>query len=280
MTMDPARRGWLTGPVAITGADGHVGRALRRRLAGAPNPVRPLTRSDDWASAIRDADAVIHLAGTLQPRRPNTYRAANVETVERCVDALRASTARRVVVLSYVGADPGSPNAHLRTKGQAERLVGDAATTSVVLRSTFVYGDPDDVGPSFASYQTRPGGTVWVLGDGAQRVAPIHVDDLVELLVVVALDPAAPTGTFDVSGPTEYTLDAFVERINPADVTIRHLPAAAARRLARVLPQLTPALVDVLIRDSVMEHDPHEIVGRFGVTLHDVAATTSEGMTT
>lgn len=29
----------------------------------------------------------------------------------------------------------------------------------------------------FATYQTRPGGTVWMLGDGTQRVAPIHVDD-------------------------------------------------------------------------------------------------------
>ena len=40
---------WLTGPVAITGADGHVGTVARARLAESPNEVRPLTRGDDLA---------------------------------------------------------------------------------------------------------------------------------------------------------------------------------------------------------------------------------------
>jgi uncharacterized protein YbjT (DUF2867 family) len=115
---------------------------------------------------------------------------------------------------------------------------------------------------------------VWVLGDGAQRVAPIYVDDLGALLLSAALDPAAPTGTFDVSGPTTSTLDEFVGRINPSGVTVRHVPAAAARLLARAVPQLTPALVDVLLHDSVADGDPRETAGRFGVTLHDVAAAT------
>lgn len=70
-----------------------------------------------------------------------------------------------------------------------------------------------------------------------------------------------------------------MRRINPLDVTVRHLPAGAARLLARVVPQLTPALVDVMTRDSVASEDPHAVAARFGVTLHDVAATAS-GATT
>ena len=278
MTMDRDTSTWSSGPVAITGAGGHVGRALRRRLADRPNPVRALGRSDDWSAAIRDADAVVHLAGTLQPRRPDTYETANVATAQRCLDAVVGSSARRLVFLSYVGADPAADNPYLRTKGRAEQLVGDADVASVVLRSTLVYGDADDIGPSFATYRTRPGGTVWVLGDGRQRVAPIHVDDLADL-IIAALDPAAPTGTFDVSGPAVYTLDAFVGRVNPPGVTIRHLPAAAARLLAHVVPQLTPALVDVLTGDSVTDSDPDEVAGRFGVTLHDVAASAVQEVT-
>lgn len=269
----PDRR--LTGPVAITGADGHVGRALRRRLARLPNAVRALGRSDEWQSGIADADAVVHLAGTLQPRRPNTYHAANVGTVQRCLDALAGSSVQRLVLLSYLGADPAAGNAYLRTKGRAERLAAGAPVTGVVLRSSYVYGDPDDIGPSFTNYLTRPGGTVRLLGDGEQRLAPLHVDDLADLLMAAALDADAPAGTFEAGGPTTSTLDAFVRRINPPDVTLRHLPAAAARLLAHVLPQLTPALVDVLLNDSVPGSDPHEVAGRFGVTLHDIAATAS-----
>src|SRR5512133_1242960 len=62
--------GWRQGPVAITAASGQVGTALQRRLAAVPNQVRLLGRGDDLATAVADAEVVIHLAGTLQPQSP------------------------------------------------------------------------------------------------------------------------------------------------------------------------------------------------------------------
>src|SRR5262245_18539397 len=64
---------FLRGPVAITGASGHVGGFLSRRLAEVPNEVRAVGRRDNLTEAFRDADAVVHLAGTLQPLKGNTY---------------------------------------------------------------------------------------------------------------------------------------------------------------------------------------------------------------
>lgn len=249
------RQDWLTGPVAITGGDGHVGRRLQDRLAVLANPIRALSRSDDWTTAIAQAAAVIHLAGTLQPKRPATYRAANVESVERMLEAVGKSAVQRIVFLSYVGADPESGNEYLRAKGEAERLIQRSDVPSAIIRSTFIYGDLDDIGPSFVSYRSQAGGAVSVLGDGTQKLAPIHVDDLTGMLIAAALDPSAATGIFEVSGPKVSTLDAFVQSINPAGVKIRHLPAPVARLLSHVTPQLTPALVDVLLRDSVAVGD-------------------------
>jgi len=262
---------WLTGPVAISGADGHVGLALQGRLANLSNPIRTLSRSDDWTSAITDADAVIHLAGTLQPRRPNSYQAANIETTERVLAAVSGSSVQRTVFLSYVGADPNSNNEYLRTKGQAEQLIQQSGVPSVVFRSTFIYGDPDDIGPSFASYQSESGGTVSVVGDGSQKMAPIHVDDLTGLLAAAALDPSTPTGTFEVSGSEIFTVGEFIQSINQGVVTIRHLPSLVAKLLAWFTPQLTPALVDVLLSDSVASGDPAESAARFGVDLLPIA---------
>src|SRR5262245_57142342 len=95
----------LSGPVAVTGASGHVGGALSNRLGRFPNEVRALGRRDDLVEAVRDADAVVHLAGTLQPLKGNTYEQANVETVRKTVEALAGSSVKRIVFLSYVGAD-------------------------------------------------------------------------------------------------------------------------------------------------------------------------------
>lgn len=253
--------------MAITGADGHVGTTLQRRLARLANQVRPLRRADGWAAGFEGSGAVIHLAGTLQPKPPDTYQTANVDTVRRLIEALGRAPVERIVFLSYLGADSSSDNAYLRAKGEAEKLIGDIGLPAVILRSTFIYGDLHDIGPSFAGYQARPGKTVSVIGDGTQRMAPLHVSDLTELLVAAALDPDTPTGTFEVGGPDVVALDDLVRAINPSQVRIRHLSAPVARLFARLLPQLTPALVDVLLADSVPAADPTKASSRFGVVL-------------
>ena len=242
---------FLSGAVAITGASGHVGSCLSRRLAELPNEVRALGRRDNVLDAVHDADAVVHLAGTLQPLRGNTYEQANVETVRRTVEALAGSSVKRVAFLSYVGADPASPNDYLRTKGEAESLIAASGREAVVIRSTFIYGPPDDPGPSTAPFIAHGRRGVSVLGSGIQRYAPVFVDDVATALIQAALDPSAPTGTFALAGPDVLTVDEFVRVVNGGAVKLRHLQGGLARVLAHTLPSLTPALVEVMAADSL-----------------------------
>lgn len=241
---------WLSGPVAITGATGHVGRFVRARLQELPNEVRPLGRGDDLGPALSDAQAVIHLAGALRPARGDTYEGANVNTVRRTVEALGPGV-RRLVLLSYVGADASADNAYLRTKGEAERLVLGCGREGVVLRATFIFGPPDDPGPSAVPFISTDGHPVAVVGSGHQRYAPVHVADVAEALVRFALDPAAPTGTFGIAGPDALDVDAFAATLSGGHARERHLRRPVARALAHLTPRLTPAMVNVLAADSL-----------------------------
>lgn len=241
----------LAGPIAITGASGQVGAALRSRLARLPNEVRPLGRGDDLAEAFRDATAVVHLAGTLRPKPPSTYVEANLRTVERTVAALEGSSVERVVFLSYVGADPGSSNAYLRTKAEAERLLHESGRDTVVFRCTHIFGPPEEPGPTVSALLARDSqSTAWVLGGGAQRVAPVYRDDVADA-IVAALDPRTNHGRFDLAGPDEMTMDDFVRIVNKEGTKLRHLPTLVTRTLGRVLPDLTPELVDIMLADSL-----------------------------
>src|SRR5262245_40495794 len=242
---------FLSGPVVITGASGHVGSVLSSRLAERRNAVRLVGRQDNLVEAMHEADAVVHLAGTLQPLKGNTYEQANVETVRKTMEAVARSSVKRIGFLSYVGADPTSPNDYLRTKGEAESLVTADGREAVVIRSTFIYGPPDNPGPSTAPFIAHGRKAISVVGSGRQRYAPVFVGDVAEVLARATLDASASTGTFALAGPDVLTVDEFVQVVNGGVVKERHLHGLLARLAAHALPTLTPALVDVMAADSL-----------------------------
>lgn len=258
----------MEGPIAITGASGQIGRALVRRLSAFPVGVRALGRDDDLLAAFQDASAVVHLAGTLRPEWPSTFEDANLRTVEATVAALERSSVERVIFLSYVGADVRSDNGYLHAKAEAEELLHRTGRDYVVFRCTHIFGPPAEPGPTVAALLAAAGRAVWVLGSGAQRVAPIYRDDVVEA-IVAALDPTAYHGRFDLAGPEVMTMDELVEAVNGGRARLRHVPPLVARALAHAAPGLTPELVEIMLADSVA--DPARAVRAFGLDLRSVS---------
>jgi NADH dehydrogenase len=244
-----------TGTIAITGAGGHVGRTLQAHLAGLPNDIRPLGRTDDLFAALRDAEVVVHLAGTLAPAKGDTYESANLETARAVAAAVAGSEVQRIIDTSYVDADPDAENAYLRAKGMGERALAETGVPLLVVRCPWIFGPAEDPGPSFAPFLAHGGRAVTVIGRGDQRIAPVYVEDVAEALTRSAVEPAAPTGTYALAGPEELTLDEMVELLNGAGVRERHVPPSVSRLLAHLVPELNPTLVDVLLRDS-LPHDP------------------------
>ncbi len=236
--------------IAIVGAGGHVGRHAAAVSEAEGLTVHGVGRGDDLAAAVTDVDAVIHLAGTLQAIHGNTYAEANVETVRRTIAAARAAGVRRIVFLSYVGADPAARNAYLRTKGEAEELLRDSGLEVVLLRSAFVFGDRDDPGPSIAAFVQTDGKPVLVVGSGRQRYQPVYVGDVAQALVAAASGDV-PAGTYSLAGPEVILVDEMVALLNGPAAEERHLEGLVARAAALVAPTLTQAMVGVLSRDSL-----------------------------
>ena len=256
---------------AETGASGQVGTLLCGRLAEKRIEVLPLNQGDDWAGAIGTSEAVIHLAGTLQPKGPNSYESANVQTTAPVADAARDSGVRRLVFLSYVGADTGSSNAYLRSKAQAERLLLDSGIPTTVFRCLHIYGPPDSPGPTAGAFIARDGRPVTVPGTGKQAIEPLYIGDVVDAVLGAVEGADAPTGTFELGGPDRMTMDDFVRALNRPGVRIRHIPPALARLLAHLSPSLTPALMDLLLRDNVTGAPLAATAEGFGFTPHTLA---------
>jgi NAD(P)H dehydrogenase (quinone) len=244
-----------------------VGTTLLRRLGQLPNEVRPLGRDDDLAAAFGDADAVVHLAGTLQPHKPNTYRAANLDTALATAAALAHSQAQRVIFLSFLGARLDASNSYLRYKAEAQEALRTCGVPAAIFGCDHIYGPPSEPGPTATAFVAKSG-KVTLLGSGTQQLAPLYRDDVVEAILHAALDPETPTGTFELAGPDTMTAEEFARLVNSKPLRIRRTPVILARLLGRVVPSLTPELVDVMLADTVPTKDVTATARLFGVELH------------
>ncbi len=174
-------------PVVVTGADGFVGHAVCAHFRAAGIPFRGLVRSlspftaarpdmlpvgdlssvsaATLANVLRDARAVVHLAGRAHATRDaaadplSAFRAANVAATERLARAAAAAGVAHFVFASSVKvngesapserafreSDPPDPrDAYAISKWEAECVLGDVARATAmpvtVLRLPLMYG--------------------------------------------------------------------------------------------------------------------------------------------
>lgn len=126
--------------VLVTGATGLVGRLLCNRLGEAGAEVHALVRRpsgrvdphlhehvvppEDWAPLAEriGGDAAVSALGTTMRKAGSRvgFRAVDHDLVLACAGAARRAGVSHFLAISSVGADAGSSNFYLRTKGEME----------------------------------------------------------------------------------------------------------------------------------------------------------------
>jgi UDP-2-acetamido-2,6-beta-L-arabino-hexul-4-ose reductase len=109
--------------VAVTGADGFIGRNLCLRLSELENlSLLPLTRqstASDWQDALSKADFIFHLAGVNRPQDPAEFTVGNVVCTQKLCDTL-VEIGRAVPIAYTSSIQAVLENAYGQSKGVAE----------------------------------------------------------------------------------------------------------------------------------------------------------------
>src|SRR2546428_8368089 len=214
--------------VALTGANGFVGRHLVARLLLARHAVRALIsdrpgaekelpgsgadmdvrradirKPETLRGAFDGSDAVMHTVA-IPTERKQRFADVNVAGVAHVVAEARRAGVRRVVHLSALAVDPASPYPYLRSKGEGQALVTGSGIPFVVLRPSLLFGEGDDFFPRLAFSLMFP--VVPVPGDGKARFQPVQVDDIAQALVA-AVERAETAGVHEIGGAGSLAYD-------------------------------------------------------------------------
>ena len=159
--------GSATGPIAVTGASGFIGRALVRKLSRSGFQVRALCRRPDQGldegdvdvvlGTLEDADslerllagaeAVVHAAGAVRARSHREFDAVNRGGTANLVAALASGTRpQRLILVSSLAAREPALSAYAQSKRMAEQEVEVCRSRLLdfcILRPPAVYGPGD-----------------------------------------------------------------------------------------------------------------------------------------
>lgn len=264
--------------VVLVGGSGFVGSAIANRLSEQGLRVRIPTRRRErarhllllptvevieadvhdpatLARLMSGVDAVISLVGVLHSR-PGTpfgpdFERAHVSLPGKIVAACRESGVKRLVHISALGASADGPSEYQRSKAAGEDLIRAASPEIgwTILRPSVIFGPGDSFLNLFAGLLRRF--PVMPLGGAKARFQPVFVSDVADVVARCLEDESSFGQTWELAGPTVYTLRQLVEYVG--DITgcrrpVVPLSEGLAMLQARVLEMLPGPLMS---RDNV-----------------------------
>lgn len=203
--------------IAITGGTGFVGSHLAKRYpatdvaivsrrSGVPiHDVAALTR------AFEGCEAVAHCAGINREIGDQTFDRVHVEGTAAVIEAARAAGVRKIVMLSFLRARPGTGSPYHESKWAAEEMIRASGLEYTILKAGMIYGHGDHLVDHLSrSIQTVP--LFASVGIRERTISPIPVDELVDVLVA-ALGQRLPIQTVAVRGGETLLLSEAARRV-------------------------------------------------------------------
>ncbi len=203
----------LPSPVLLTGATGFIGQRLHRYLLDQGVAVRALVRPQSAiragldsrceivlgeltdptavARAAAGVAAIVYGAGAVRGRKRRDFQVANVAGVSTLVEALGrpGSAMPRVLLISSLAASRPELSRYAHSKRAGERVLEQIEGIDwTILRPPAVYGPGDrELRPLFELIRR---GVALRPGPPGQRLALLHVDDLVRAVAAWLANPA------------------------------------------------------------------------------------------
>lgn len=272
--------------VVVTGAFGYTGKYITRRLLAMGKRVRTLTAHPNLASefgghveiapldfadpaglvnSLRGAECLFNTYWVRFDRGRSTFERAIANT-RMLFAAARDAGVGKIVHISITNPSLDSPLPYFRGKAELESALIQSGLRYAILRPTVIFG-LEDILINNIAWLLRHMPVFAVPGSGAYRLQPVFVEDVAQLAVRSACDPA--DSVRDAVGPEIFSFDELVRLIGRG--------VGSRTRLVHVPPSVALALsatLGLFVRDRILTRE--EIEGLMAGLLVSSAPPTGE----
>src|SRR5690606_7951177 len=143
---------------------------------------------------IRD----FHVTGVQTCALPIYHRAP-----QALFEAAAQNGVKRVIQISALGADTGT-TPYFRTKKAADDVLPGLGIDYVIVQPSIVFGPGGGSARLFSNMVRLP--LIPLPGAGNQRIQPVFIDDLVDVVIAILESSDPPATRIPVDGPEALTL--------------------------------------------------------------------------
>ena len=190
-----------------------------------------------WTALLAGVDAVVNVAGVLQPRTESEAWDVHKVAPDALYAACEKAGTRRVVHVSAIGIQE-TDTAYAASKRAGEDCLMSRDLDWTVLRPVLVIGDDSYGGTSLVRALAAFPFLVPVIDTGATPVEIIHKDDLADGVARLILDTGAVREVLEPAAPGRLTLleliTAYREWLGLRKGHVWRLPMWLAKYVARI----------------------------------------------
>lgn len=192
-----------------------------------------LRNKDSIEEAVRHSDIVVNMIGRDYPTKNFDLDDVHVWGASRIAEAVAKYDVDRFIHVSSYNADPSSPSEFFRTKAEGEKVVRSIFPETTIVRPAPLFGHEDKLLNLLASVTN-----LFCSNHMQQRFNPVHAIDVGEALERICLDDSTAGETYELYGPTTYSLKEVADLVDEEILK--------TRRKVNIPPQIRAPILNLL----------------------------------
>ena len=213
--------------VAVTGANGFVGKSVRKFLYKNKVSVLGISRKnfDKYSTEtnvqsknlleqllqkkLKNYDAMVHLIGIGVESPESTFKEINVNLTKNVIKTCKKSDIKKIIYISGLGVSKNNTSSYFASKYKAEQEIINSGLDYTIFRASYIIGKTDHLSKSLSKQMKK--GTIIIPGSGKYQLQPIFVEDVAKIILESILRKKFSNKILDLVGPKKISFEDFVK---------------------------------------------------------------------